>query len=598
MLHDNERIDAVGTASMDLMDMVTFVDHLEDVNGWPLSIMGTDYGPDQRFDVVWAQHGQLMGRPRTLRVTRLTDAGIAGDTPRAAAAAHQPSLQAESSMLPDAAAAAPETGRAVAEADDAAITADTVPVRLDEGVQIRSLPAAGPGSAPADPAVAVSAVAADNTVRFLAVDQLVVAQMKQHGVRAAQLAVAHQGALKYAAAYTWAPEAYPDTTLVQRMRAGSISKAIASMALVRLAEVEQLDLFSDDLATLFAVPVADDGWATRTAAQTACHVGNFAEDLAFRFLDPWRVIDELYQLDPRKDSDPQAVLTELVPLPRERFFDYLAAHEPPPTSASTGYFLNQPAGELMLGGGVETAYTNFAYEVIGDVIRQQSEDDYVDWLHERITGLLRIPDARVQPTLGQAARIAATPDEVRYHARVPRLGASEYAGVITDVPQRSGGTRRGILPTELGAHAYDGLHWQLGVASSALALSAIDVVRLFSSFDLPAPNPIYAEASSIESLIASQYATRRTLGFFGSPAVTLSHDGLAPGTAAIAFRDQFLLNNIVAALIFNTDINLPELDSGVDLGPLGHELRTRLRDIHAGVGFPAGDLFEAPGILT
>lgn len=457
---------------------------------------------------------------------------------------------------------------------------------------------------------------------FAPVDEWVMRLMRQHGVRAAQLAVAHEGELKYAAAYTWAPVDYPVTTVVQRMRVGSISKVFCSMALVRMAEgIESkpaIDLFDPLTANLIALMppavIADPGWISRTAAQVACHVGYFDEKAAVGTVDPWTVIQALFAQGKPIDM--------LVPLPPELQRDYLLTVKPPCTQNNDGYFLAEDGVRVQAGTLTTTGlqrdwiYSNFGYNRLGDVIAQQSGGTYFEFLRDNIMAPLGIPLSRIEKTIARAISAPSTLSEVRYHARIPALVVTSraYRPVEDDVPPEAHGW---------GTWHYDGTNWELGEAAGFLAVAAIDVVRLFASFDLRS-HPILQSQASIDMLIRDTYAKDRTLAFFKYPAPPVStvstpgppglghgggtgglgstslgqagaedsflwHNGSYVGLTALAFRDS---SGLVAALTFNTDIF-----DGPTLA-FGFELRDMLHKIRMSAGFPPWNLFSAPGVLA
>lgn len=635
MVHDNDEIRGVDARSMDLASLVHTVDFMPHAGFWPLAIMGTELGPHQRFDLVFAEFGHLVPPARTLRIARLTEAGVTagsqattaaihdGDVVQSAPAAHGVSAHAGAAQAvpvqgisvpgrgrgsaiagasstaspgrgrPARSARTSTGGRASAEQDDASLEhPDTLGVNLLQGAQTRALTPFGPTSAPLDDAALPAQPEGAELWRFANLDLYIVGQMKQHSIRSAQLAIAKGGKLKYAAAYTWAPASYPDTTVFQRMRLGSVSKVIASIALAKMAEDADVDLFTESLGTLFGLgpahAVFQNQWFTRTAAQAACHVGYFASDpFLTQYLDPYAVATALHRANPQKP------LQELLELDRKSFFEFILNTSPNDTANTVGYMRNVPAGELMPGGNAPTEYSNFGFDLVGDVVRERNESgrDYFEYLRLNILAPLRVPRDRVRPTIARAAEIASTPSEVRYHARTPQLGLDMRQGLLVG----------DVVHPDISAVAtltYDGFNYQLNQASGTMALAAIDAVRLFSVFDDPAtPNPLFSDSANVAELIGTTFAQDRTLAYFGSPSRTQRQNGLLPQSATSVHRrindGPFVgANSIVALLTFNTDILGDEL---TDLGLEG--LEAAIVALDQGVGFPDWDLFTAPDVL-
>ncbi len=633
MLHESEPIEgnfAVFDIREDRLELA--LRDLADLDLWPLSVMGNDAGPGQRFNVVVAGAGHLSPPKRWMRITRLPLGGLPADASEAqsarlsevevsgelagsrwaaytktqrrkqrrtqrsaaratawsagrgfAARASRFSRSASLEALSDDAGQAPALAPVAPVGPFTAVDAPFTPL----GAQVaRGLPPPLGLQTEANPTDPGDIVASAND-RFKPADDFVMALMRRHSVRAAQLAVAHQGALVYAAAYTWAPLSYPLTHVAQRMRIGSIAKVFASVALLRMAEganaaeapIDLFDLGSGNLAVLVDVPyvIADAGWITRTAAQLACHVGFFDEEVALAAVDPWRVIQDLYAQGVPAD--------ELVPLSALHLSDYMLKTMPPSTPTNMGYF-EAIDGQRVWGGTLTTTglqvfprYSNFGFNRIGDIVASQSrQEDYFKFLREEVLDPLGVPESRVGLTEPRAAGARWNTAEVRYHARNPVVASTSRSYRVDD------GT---IGPAGWGALHYDGTFWEIAVSGGFLSLAALDVARLYASFDLPT-HPVLKNQASVDMLVRDTYAKDRTLGFFVPAPGFLWHNGSYPGTSAMAFRRD----GLVGVLTLNTDIH------GSLTEAHGFELETILRAIRDGEGFPPWDLFQAPGVLT
>lgn len=82
MLHDNDAIDGIGqvldlhTVSVGGNRLQQKMDELATAGLWPISLMGSDAGDNQRFNIVYATCGHLAPPQRLMRTPRLTMSGV------------------------------------------------------------------------------------------------------------------------------------------------------------------------------------------------------------------------------------------------------------------------------------------------------------------------------------------------------------------------------------------------------------------------------------------------------------------------------------------------------------------------------------------
>lgn len=580
MLHGDVEIDGIGhEMHVPASAIQQTIDDLASSQLWPLSIMGSGFDEWQRFNIVYATAGHIDEPKRQLFIERLTSSGLPSpdaSPPPPAPPGRYASIDQFGVGLRRGATdpysaghlvvratpgrpIRPRTSPAIGRAPDALLTA-TEPATFISGGEVITFGSQVPepsAQVELTPAAAGDFVVNPNLAKFAAVDDFVEQILRRHSARAAQIAVGYQGQLKYAAAYTLAPPSYPKTRIAQRMRLGSVSKVLASMALVRLAEggvgntadANPIDLFTANMASLLGASATSDPntrllFASRTPAQLACHVGYFESDLILpSYLDPWVISRRFYGTS----------VDEVVPLPTDLLLRYVLETYPPIADAA-GWFQARPAGALSTDPALQPTgeYSNFGFLRLGDVIEQQNAGGrpYLEYLRDLILRPLGIPVGRIERTVTRAIEAAANTNEVRYHARVPAFAGSVQAGSVDEDTGEIG-------PAGFGVFHYDATAWQLGESSGFLALAALDVVRVLSSFDLAYPHPLFERRESIDALIAETYATARTLGFFRAKTLFegteyLMHSGLHVGNASVAFRRG---DSLVAVLTINNDIH-------------------------------------------
>src|SRR5262249_11404684 len=151
-----------------------------------------------------------------------------------------------------------------------AVDAPRFTLAFDRGALPRRLDVAGP-----DPGTLV------------AVDNIVIDFMQSYGIRAGALAVARDGRLVLARAYTWAEAAFPPTQPTSRFRRPRLAKPIPAVATMPLVERGRLALDDPAGSIVPLVPppggTADPRLASVTVDELLTHRGGWDRSLA---MDP------------------------------------------------------------------------------------------------------------------------------------------------------------------------------------------------------------------------------------------------------------------------------------------------------------------------
>jgi CubicO group peptidase (beta-lactamase class C family) len=510
------------------------IDEITSAGKWLLSLQGTAYGPEQRFDLVAANAGHWRERRRRLTVRRAMRPPI--DEPR----------DVGSGSLP--------IGTPVHTGDGGSFPKGT------------SVHTGGGSGAPRD-RVPLPFNA------FQPVEDYVIRLMRRHSIRAGQLAIARNGRLAHAAAFTWADPDYPVAEVTTRMRLASIAKVLTATGVVRLSETpgHTFDLFDetkDSIGNL--LNISHDGWDTRSVAHVLCHVAWFrVEPLGAA----WESLTIVNKLGIR------------LPVGRDDCLAFLRTWQP---SDGKGFFDSRTPPDFDTALTTHPDYSNFGYERAADIIAAVTGETVEDWTRREIFAPLGLS----RPCIGynRAAEAAGNTDELRYHPARPDDAWDQFTG---------DGPTGNMEFTELAAHQYEGTNLDLGIGGGAWSWAAVDCARLLSSFGGP-DSPVSSSAEDL--LLHQEFAENRTLGFFvtsvdtpnGGRQRVLLHNGFASGMATLALRRD---DSTVAVLAFNTDLyteqtGQPTLRVGLHFFPHGATV-FHLLDAIAEESWPDHDLFPA-----
>lgn len=465
------RDDAPRGVSIDLgvpwQDLQTTFDALVAADKWTLSVKASAFSDEQRFDVVSADVGQLEEPKRRLVVRHAFPGQPVHRTARATS---------ESPLR-----ATPDRKATVFAPTFYNVAPGSLPIVLSGGGSQDT-----PSAPPPDIEIGIPAPGEPPFRPFQAVDQVMIEAMKKYSKRAAQLAIVYQGRLVHAAAYTWSQIDYPVTEILQRMRWASVSKVITAMALAKVAEERGIDIFDPvegNLGALLGVG-AVQGLDQRTAAQVAYHVAYFSDELYLGTNLPYYSVPG----GPVGTAD----TANRVPVTREDYFTHYVQNPLAPVGDNLGLFSATPPAELRPLPATPpeqlplTSYSNFGYGVLQDVIRVQAAllgvglGPYLPYVRDNLFLPAGVPPGRIVTTIGDTLSDpgpAHRTDEVRYHSARPVA----YPSILR--AKRTAGGR--FVPDGLAPQQYDGTNFELALGPGAWALAAVDVVRLFSTFDRP-----------------------------------------------------------------------------------------------------------------
>jgi hypothetical protein len=119
-----------------------------------------------------------------------------------------------------------------------------------------------------------------------AFDDLMYTYVRNNGIRAGSMAVAREGRLVYARAYTWAEEGYPITQPTSLFRIASCNKPLTSIAIHQLIEKGHLSLHTNmqqtlQLKTPSGGPPTDPSFDTIEVWHLLSHLGGWNIFLSF-----------------------------------------------------------------------------------------------------------------------------------------------------------------------------------------------------------------------------------------------------------------------------------------------------------------------------
>jgi hypothetical protein len=431
--------------------------------------------------------------------------------------------------------------------------------------------------------------------------------LKPTQARAAQVAVAYQGRLVYAGAFTWADQPlYPPTTLTQRMRIASISKAVTCMAMWALLddrpEIDIWDAEKWSIAKLMKRDFKDQRFYSRAVGHLMAHLAYSLPDVDKTppgTPNSGEALNQFNIAEWKKQVNPAWKNKTGVDLRPEDYIDFIAAD---PLHYKGGFFTQWYADKpgvqyitVVSNGGatssVETAgpysiYNGLDSVYLAEIMRVQQSmlpkpplsTSYEGFVQERLFKRLNIKGADGALLVsGQA--LAKSSQEVLYHADKPGFNFS--------VQKESSG--------ELTPDQYDPGFESL--SNGGWAMSAVEVVRLFSALDLGRgsavpKNPLFNDYTRARYVLEDDTVAfndngsgRRGLAFYHPRYFGETfdwHNGEVLGCSAVAFREHS--TGLTIALLVNQD----------DVAYSERRLITRARSQFA--SWPTTDLFQFFGM--
>ncbi|MEO6596605.1 MAG: serine hydrolase, partial [Planctomycetota bacterium] len=376
---------------------------------------------------------------------------------------------------------------------------------------------------------------------FASLDSYVQGIMTAQGHRAAAIAVAKNGKLVHARAFTLAESSHPITYPTSVFRIGSCAKPLTAFA---AHEADELNYLS-----MTTTPVTALGLSSAVAWFPHVTMGDILRYTSGvrRSYTPTEVAEWL------SPSSPQ------YPVSMASAANWLAAQ-------SMNY---DPSAVPTLAG-----YSNSAYLLAAEVIRVRTGQSYLTFLQNHVMAPLGITRIRTAPS--EYSDLAT--DDVRHQlARLDLLPSELY----TDRRRRS-------------AQYAEDLYFKRG--SGGMAASVVDYVRLLAgAFDLQGPD-------SILYLTPTRTAMLNQLTFpkYDEPSETsdVCLAGMAweqrPGGVVSYSKGGWLPTNATADVCWRTDgVSWAVFFNSGQSGASGNEINTRIEAI---TNWPNVDLFPSYGL--
>ncbi|MDA1165362.1 MAG: serine hydrolase [Planctomycetota bacterium] len=416
---------------------------------------------------------------------------------------------------------------------------------LKDGEMTEALPGRilrGPGYREETAAYNVSS--GDPDERFASYDRRMHDFMKQHRVPGASVAVTHRGKVVFARGYGYADVAAKKIVQPTSLfRVASLSKPVTAVAILQFVEQDKLkldDKVFDVLDHAAGIKAAGDDFDPRLRTITIRHLLEHRGGW-----DRGRSFDAMFQ--------------------SVSFAKQLGVAPPADQATVIKAMLSQ---KLDFDPGVEYAYSNFGYCLLGRVIEKLSGQSYEQYVMEKVLAPIGVTTMRIGAT-----RLAGrSENEVRYYH--PGTDKSVF---LADLDLQ--------VPSPYGA-------WNLEAMDShgAWIASAVDLAKFAAAFDKPDKCPIL-KSSSIALMHrrppglaghekdGSEKDVYYSLGWsnrvMSGDRLNHWHTGSLPGTATIMIRRHDGLNFIA---LLNTRISPSASHLGRAIDSLLHQAANEVTD--------------------
>ncbi|MDA0282390.1 MAG: serine hydrolase [Planctomycetota bacterium] len=416
---------------------------------------------------------------------------------------------------------------------------------LKDGEMTEALPGRilrGPGYREETAAYNVSS--GDPDERFASYDRRMHDFMKQHRVPGASVAVTHRGKVVFARGYGYADVAAKKIVQPTSLfRVASLSKPVTAVAILQFVEQDKLkldDKVFDVLDHAAGIKAAGDDFDPRLRTITIRHLLEHRGGW-----DRGRSFDAMFQ--------------------SVSFAKQLGVAPPADQATVIKAMLSQ---KLDFDPGVEYAYSNFGYCLLGRVIEKLSGQSYDQYVMEKVLAPIGVTTMRIGAT-----RLAGrSENEVRYYH--PGTDKSVF---LADLDLQ--------VPSPYGA-------WNLEAMDShgAWIASAVDLAKFAAAFDKPDKCPIL-KSSSIALMHrrppglaghekdGSEKDVYYSLGWsnrvMSGDRLNHWHTGSLPGTATIMIRRHDGLNFIA---LLNTRISPSASHLGRAIDSLLHQAANEVTD--------------------
>ncbi len=368
--------------------------------------------------------------------------------------------------------------------------------------------------------------------------------MLKHKIRAAGLAIAWKGELKYARGFTYAETGYPITQPTSMFRIASMSKPLTSIAIHKAQLEHRLSVWDYAYKRLPPIPSFKD---LRTKSVRIIHM--------LAHMGGWDI--NILNFDPM-------------------FSDYYIASKLgvslPISNSHVWNFMSRFYG-LQWNPGTHFAYSNYGFSNLGLILAGAYNTSYGNVVQSEVM----IPLGLKRPFLGRSYLSQRAPGEVLYHPRIP--------GVARTVRSSSGAW----VPVQYGGWSQENMN-----ANGGWVMAPADYAKILASFDAGDASPLLPASTAQQMWTPPfpQVSTEALRGWFrtkmndaaNKPHWVYNHNGGLPGTSTIGFRRDDGLSIVVMC---NADIK----------GGLNYTHVAQLNSIANKVkSWPSYDLFPSLGI--
>jgi CubicO group peptidase (beta-lactamase class C family) len=272
--------------------------------------------------------------------------------------------------------------------------------------------------------------------------------MEERGIACGSLAVARDGRLVFARAYTWSGGAVPATRPASLFRVASVTKPVTAAAVLRLVQDGRLRLADRVAAVLGLDTAADPRLGDVTVLRLLQHLGGWDRNVSG---DP--MFDDLTIA---------STLGRRLPIGQDDIIRYASRRR-----------LDHTPGTVF-------AYSNYGYLLLGKIIERVTGGPYERYVREKVLAPVGAGRMRLGRTLLRA------PDEVPYFSQYRGVTVMDPSGVRVPAPygtfnHENNAFNCGWLASPVDllriARIYDGVTPVLTRASAALALAPPETGR-------------------------------------------------------------------------------------------------------------------------
>lgn len=390
-------------------------------------------------------------------------------------------------------------------------------------------------------------------------DQWMTDFLETQGVRTGSLAIARDGKLVYARAFTLAESDFPVTTPTSLFRIASGAKPLTALAMMQVVERERSVRGGVNLGT----PVQSVlQLKTPAGAQPPAPFGNVTIDhLLCQRSGISKVVNGF--------NDVTVAQTFGKPLPVSKP-DYLS------WGTAQGFDF---------APGSDYQYSNYNFHLLSEVVAARAPTTHLQipvTYENAVRSQVFKPLGVTRPSIGRSEPSGALPDEVPYESPIGVNGNSGRRVLATSMMD-------GHSPV---ASSYGGWNHQLQAGGGGWALAPADFAKVVSSFD-DATSPLFTRATTDDEMWSPCAGSTSGRGWYRSEQPTPNgslpaweHNGSLPSTAFLVIRRVDGLSFVVAFNGRTRGGGLHGTEHGTQLFQIANSVQS----------WPSTDLFPTVGI--